>query len=79
MKERKKERKKENNSIVEERKKERKKERKEYFNERMKSKKVKLATAVKGSPKAPFQKLLHRGVAENVTRFLGLLHFTLDP
>ena len=31
-------------------------------------------TVVKDNPKAPFSKLLHRGVGKNTTPFPGLLH-----
>ena len=42
--------------------------------------KLKLATLVKGDPKAPFSiatTLRYRG--ERATSFPGLLHFTVDP
>ena len=41
--------------------------------------KVKLATVVKGDPKAPFSIATTTTPKEGATPFLGLLHFTLDP
>ena len=38
----------------------------------------KLATLVKGDPKAPFSIATTGGVGESTTPFPGLLHFTLD-